>query len=208
MEKREVSWGIVIVLLIFFLPAGLYFLAKKSETNTMAGTLLQIFGWINVIIAVVCFLVMIDPEYATGGEGWFVLFFGIFAVLFIGIGFRNKRRIARCKKLIDYVTVHKIYEIDKIASLENSNFEAVVKDLKFIYNAGYLIQFTYLDIPNRVIVHRNQQNNNQNNGVQIPVANQPTEKTVSVRCSGCGANVKVVVGSVTECEYCGAPINA
>jgi hypothetical protein len=33
-------------------------------------------------------------------------------------------------------------------------------------------------------------------------------KSVTVLCSGCGANNVVVVGSVSECEYCGTPINA
>ncbi len=262
MEKREVSWAPVLIGLFLFFPVGLYFLAKKSETSTAAGTLLQVCGWFNAFMAFAMFSVMIDPEYATGGEGWGVLFFAAFTVLFIGIGFKNKRRIRRADKYIAYIKNNGIYSIDKMAELENTNYDAVLKDLKFIFSYSYLTDVAYLDAPNRVVVPKNMQqqgqmnirtnqpnvvaNNSVNNafntmnsttnntvsnttttttstGNSTTTTNTTTSRTVYgntpnnltnvnrtqvVRCSGCGANSTVTVGVPTECEYCGAPLNA
>ncbi len=238
MEKKEVSWVVVIIGLFLFFPVGLYFLAKKSETSIAAGTLIQICGWFNAFMAFIMFTAMIG-EYATGGEGWGVLFFGAFAVVFIYIGFKNKKRLRRSEKYINYIKNHRLYSIDKIAELENTSFDAVVKDLKFIFSYSFLSEVAYLDAPNRVVVPKNMQEsrpvNNVLNAVNNTVSNITTtttttgnsttttsrtvlgntpnnveniNRTTVVRCSGCGASSTVTVGSTTECEYCGAPINA
>ncbi len=283
MVKREVPWVAVILGIFFLPPLGLYFLVKKSETSRVAGLLSQIYGWSNVPMALLFFAMMIYPDtsyssYTTPMSmritfGVIGLIISGIAYLFIMIGTRNKKRILRCNKYVDYVRNHKLYSLDKIAELESTSYEAVLGDFKYIFEYDYLSEEAYLDTPNRVVVPKNvyqnsrvnimsnQPNinseelvndivsdafsavnsafNNVNNTVNNtttrtstntttntsdnttttntttsrtiytnnPINGASVNRTKVVACGGCGASCKVTVGSTTECEYCGSPIN-
>ena len=119
---------------------------------------------------------------------------------------KTKKTAIKYKKYIDIVVNQNVKSIDNVASAVGLSYDVVAKDLQDMINIGYL-RDAYIHQGNREIILK------QNEPAPITYAQtvapgQAAPQTIATRCPGCGANNVVAIGRVSECEYCGTPINA
>ncbi len=117
---------------------------------------------------------------------------------------QTKGTAEKYKKYIDIVINRNERSLDNIAYAVGLPYDIVAKDLQDMINIGYL-RGAFINHGNREISFEQRQ---PAVVVQQAAPGQVPVQTQAVRCPGCGANNVVVVGRVTECEYCGTPINA
>lgn len=208
MEKKGTSWGWIIFWLIIFWPIGLFLVINKFSTDKsalMSGKtgLLSVIGWILTVIGVIGFY----SELSDGLSGSGILL----ALLFLGGGVlllrkvsKTKKTAIKYKKYIDIVVNQNVQSIENVASAVGSSYDDVAKDLQNMINIGYL-KDAFIHHGNREIVLKQRETVVY---TQNAVFGQSAPQTKATRCPGCGANNVVVVGRVSECEYCGIPINA
>lgn len=210
MEKKGTSWGWIIFWLIIFWPVGLFLLVKKLLTDKsalMSGKtwIVSAIGWFFVIIGGMGFIGTVSDVSADGAGGTIIgiaMFVG--GVLVLRKASKTKKTAARYKKYIDLAMNQNVRGIDNIAASVVLPYDIVVKDLQDMINIGYL-EDAYIDQGNCEIVLKRV---GPVSYTQAPTNERADTPKIAVRCSGCGANNVVAVGSVSECEYCGTPINA
>lgn len=125
--------------------------------------------------------------------------FAAYGAAFFIIGILLKAKIQRFKNYIDLITNHNITSFDKIAQNTNRSPKYVERDIKAMIRTRLFVN-AYIE-----------------NGSIIIKGIEPIEKNTSskpgsaevkiVICNSCGAKNRVTVGTVEECEYCGAPIS-
>lgn len=218
MEKKSTSWGWIVFWLIFFWPAGLYLLVKKTTTDKsalMSGKTkgLSILGWtITILMGIVLFTTItdnVDDGFSSGFLA-FLMFLG--GILLIRRSKHIKKTSKKYKKYINMVINQNISNLDTIASALAIPYDEVVIDLEKMIDLGFLPNF-YLNkgirelCSNRPIDYGTKTTQQRTNVPVQPMQSTKEIQTNSTQCSSCGANNIVVVGQVTECEYCGNPIN-
>lgn len=210
MENKGTKWGWIIFWLIIFWPVGLYLLVKKLATDQsalMSGktSTLSAVGWVLIAFGVIGFFTELsDTPDATGVILGFLFVIG--GVLLLRKVSTTKKTAVKYKKYIDTVVNQNIRSIDNIASIVGLPYDVVAKDLQDMINIGYL-KDAYIHQSNREIILK-QQEQEPTTYTQGVYTDQTAPQTKAARCPGCGANNVVVVGRVSECEYCSTPINA
>lgn len=210
MENKGTKWGWIIFWLIIFWPVGLYLLVKKLATDQsalMSGktSTLSAVGWVLIAFGVIGFFTELsDTPDATGVILGFLFVIG--GVLLLRKVSTTKKTAVKYKKYIDTVVNQNIRSIDNIASIVGLPYDVVSKDLQDMINIGYL-KDAYIHQSNREIILK-QQEQEPTTYTQGVYTDQTAPQTKAARCPGCGANNVVVVGRVSECEYCSTPINA
>lgn len=208
MENKGTKWGWIIFWLIIFWPVGLYLLIKKLATDQsalMSGktSTLSAVGWVLIAFGVIGFFTELsDTPDATGVILGFVFVIG--GVLLLRKVSKTKKTAVKYKKYIDTVVNQNIRSMDNIASILALPYDVVAKDLQEMIDIGYL-KDAYIHQSNREIVLKQQETATY---TQETFTEQTAPQTKAARCPGCGANNVVVVGRVSECEYCSTPINA
>ena len=210
MASKGTSWGWIIFWLIIFWPVGLYLDIKKMSVDKsamMSGktSSVSINGWILVVFGVIGLLgVLTDPSDidAAGVFIGFALIAG--GVLLLLKTSKIKKTAIKYKNYIDIVINHEDRSIDNISSSLGLSYDIVLKELQNMIEIGYL-RDAYIHHSNREIVFKKHEPAVQ---AQSSMSAQGEFNTTAVQCPGCGANNVIVVGRVTECEFCGTPIKA
>jgi len=215
MEKKGASWGWIIFWLIIFWPVGLLLVVKKLATDKsalMSGKTgaLSVIAWVLIVIGGLGFIGMLsdtsgDSEGVAGGIV-IVLAMVVGGILLLRKASKTKKTAARYKKYIDIVINQNVRSIDNIASAVGLSYNVATKDLQDMVNNGYL-KDAYIHQGNREIILK-QYEPAPVAYAQTAVVEQSAPQTTVTRCPGCGANNVVAVNRVSECEYCGTPINA
>lgn len=208
MEKKTIGWGWIVFWCFFFPPAGLFLGIRKlivERASVKSGNIKALFiiGGTSILIAMTNVLNMgIENRSNAGLSRSMFLIFGIFMCC---RAIKTKRNAARYKKYADIVVNKKVNNIDNIASVVGSSYKVVEKELQKMIDIGYL-KDAYIQQGSHEIFLRQFQSGpvTYTNNTE---AKQTAPKTVAVRCPGCGANNVVTVGKVSECEYCGTPLN-
>ncbi len=104
-------------------------------------------------------------------------------------------RLFRCYSPI--LSADPIHSLGQLASSVGSSMDAVKKNVEEMIKRGFFIN-TYIDYSNNCVVFSNGET------VNFTVNTQMKLEYSSVICKGCGASNKVLLGSVSECEYCGS----
>lgn len=208
MENKGTKWGWIIFWLIIFWPVGLYLLVKKLATDQsalMSGktSKLPVVGWGLIAFGVMGFFVEFSDTPDASGL-MLGLAFVIGGVLLILKVSKTKKTAVKYKKYIDTVVNQNIRSIDNIASIVGLPYDVVAKDLQDMIDAGYL-KDAYIHQSNREIILKQQETATY---TQETYTDQTAPQTKAARCPGCGANNVVIVGQVSECEYCSTPISA
>lgn len=219
MEKKGTKWGWIIFWLIIFWPVGLFLVIKKLATDKsalMSGktTGLSVIGWILIAWSSLLLITVVSSPSDFKSDGALV-FFMVLLPLAGGIALlrkasKIKKLAARYKTYIDIVVNRNVKSIDNIASATGLSYDAATKDLQDMINIGYL-KDAYIHQGNREIILKHQKPTPvayAQMKVVKQAAPQAAPQTKAARCPGCGANNVVAVGRVSECEYCGTPINA
>lgn len=212
-SKKSSSWTVVILLLIFFWPIGLYLLYKKVTGDKTAALqnskVLNTVGWVFAVLAVIYIFMAVSGGMETSDALGAFVFFGAGGALMIYGAKRMKKNSEKLKKYISIVINNNQTSIDNIAAAIPIDYEQAKNDLQKMIDNGYF-QGAYIDTANREIVLPTNENSQPMNISEdtAPRENenmsQPGFKVVI--CKNCGANNKVIEGTVCECEYCGSPL--
>ena len=107
-----------------------------------------------------------------------------------------KENGGRYKKYIELIINQNQVYINNIATAVGVSREIATKDLQKMIETGYFAG-ARIDVDQGIIIlpQRTAMYVSQSPDIQ------PQEKVV--QCQSCGANNKITVGQVSECEYCG-----
>jgi Zn finger protein HypA/HybF involved in hydrogenase expression len=209
MEKKGTSWGWIIFWLIIFWPVGLFLVIKKvanDKSVLMSGKTgaLPVVGCILIVIGAVGAIGTIANS-SDGAAGAIIMGLAMVVggILLLQKSSKMKKTAAKYKKYIDIIVNQNVRSIDNIAASIGLSYDVAAKDLQDMINIGYL-KDAYVNQGNREIVFKQ----NEPAAYLQATEGQANAQKIAVRCPGCGANNVVVVGRVSECEYCGTPINA
>ncbi|NLJ41100.1 MAG: hypothetical protein GX352_05750 [Clostridiales bacterium] len=210
-NKKTHSWGWTIFWLIIFWPVGLFMLIKKLSTDKSAmmgdkTNKLAIVGWVLVAFGAIGFI----GGISDGEPGSMIV-----ALLFLAGGILVLRKATATKKLaekykryIQIVVNQRETNIDTIASAVGLPYNTVIYDLEQMIDIGYL-KDAYIHQTNHEIVMKgtSEQPVCEQNFAFVQGAPGGSVESKAVSCPGCGAYNTVIVGRVTECEYCGTPMS-
>lgn len=208
MENKGTKWGWIIFWLIIFWPVGLHLLVKKLATDQsalMSGktSKLPVVGWGLIAFGVMGFFVEFSDTPDASGL-MLGLAFVIGGVLLLLKVSKTKKTAVKYKKYIDTVVNQNVRSMDNIASILALPYDVVAKDLQEMIDIGYL-KDAYIHQSNREIILKQQETATY---TQETYTDHTAPQTKAARCPGCGANNVVIVGQVSECEYCSTPISA
>lgn len=211
--KKSKSWTLIIVLLIFVWPVGLFFLVQKLRNDKTAvfqkssvlkyiSYVLIGFGAISIILTLTGQMEQTVDGVTTVVTGSDMIFYIVVSLLFIAGGvliLRKSRSIeAERKQYRDYISLivnSKVTSIAKISSTLAISATQVTQDLQNMIDKGYF-QNAYIDKTKQCIVL---ENHSQNVTTQENIDNDFR----TVVCPGCGAQNVIKGHGTTECEYCG-----
>lgn len=199
--KKSTSWGWIAFWFILFWPVGVFLMLKKLSSDksaTMNSTkilpvvslVLMGVGVIYLILAITDDSSMIPAAIVFGAPGIWLFFKAR----------KTKATGERYKKYIALIVNQSQTSIDNIASAVGVSYEIAVKDLQKMIDTDYFAG-AYIDVAQREIVLMKA---TPRQIIQDPAAAQAREKVVA--CGSCGANNRVTVGRIAECEYCGSPL--
>jgi len=208
MEKKGTSWGWIVFWLVIFWPVGLFLAIKKltiDKSALMSGKTrsFTIIGWIMIVFGGLLLIGSVEDD----PEGFMILWaLGLIigGIVLLVKASKTKKIAVKYKQYIDIVVNQNVRSIDNIASTVGLSYNIVAKDLQNMIDIGYL-RDAYIHHSNREIAFKQHESTVY---AQATTVGQVAPQTIAVRCPGCGANNVVVVGKVSECEYCGNAINA
>lgn len=200
------SWPVIILLLCFFWPVGLYLIIKRVSLDKTAviknssGKGLKITGIVLIVLGGFGILGSFDPfDFGT-----LVVF-----VFFIvgGIVLMNKAKKIQAegesiKQYLSIVVNGNVRQLDAIASTTGKSYDVVHNDIKNMIDKGFL-KNAYIDEGAREIVLPSTVPTTQNT-INTTANAAPIQSRI-VTCPCCGAN-NTVLGDMGECEYCGSPL--
>ena len=202
-EKKTRSWGWVIFWFILFWPVGLILLFRKINSDRATilkdGKKVTIMSVVLMGLGVLIFMAILGGSTDTYTFLWaFALIGGGIWVFFVA----RKMKIdgERYKKYITLVVNQNQTSIDNIAPNVGVSYEVAANDLQKMIDLGYFIG-GYINVAQREIVLSKTAPQQSS---QTDTATQVQEKVTT--CRSCGANNRVIVGRIVECEYCGSPL--
>ena len=206
-NKKSMSWAIVILVLIFFWPVGVYLLYRKVTGDRASALknskILRNVGFVFLGFAIIYIFMVISGQM---DDAWTAAaFFGIGGGVLVYAAKRLKMTGEKFKKYINIVINNNQTSIDNIAAAIPISYDKAAKDLQEMINKGYFSN-AYIDVSNTEIILPSyiKQQSERNGSLKN---NNEQAKVKSVICKNCGGNNEVIEGQVCECEYCGSPIN-
>lgn len=206
---KWLSWPVIIITFIFFWPLGIYFiwkridLDKKSQLNL--GRNLIITGLVLIGLSIIyLFAAVGDPAITVGEMISAVLLMGSSGAGLIILGKRSKKNAEKIKKYISLVVNQEVTSIEDIATAMALPYEITQKDIQKMIDKGYFAGAYINEISKEIVLPNNHKQDYKKQ--EYINANKPNAEMLVVTCKGCGANNKVLKGSVVECEFCGSPV--
>lgn len=201
------SWPTIIIALCCFWPVGLFLLVKRlsmdKQTAMGSGKLIRGLGIGAIAIAVIAFLGCLSDGF-DGDSFIGILFFAIAGYFLLKLSKKTRKEAEDVKKYLAIIVNGNVRQLDVIATSTNKTYDVVVKDVQKLIDKGYL-KNAYISEGTREIVFATP-------AVAAPAAAPARTSTAAaapqprvVACPCCGAN-NTIVGSIGECEYCGAPL--
>ncbi|ODU55898.1 MAG: hypothetical protein ABT01_05110 [Clostridium sp. SCN 57-10] len=210
--KKPSVWGWVLFWLIVFWPAGLILLFKKSNDKaalmspTKAAT---VFTWILIVFGSLMLLANIERFFADFSIAVIFLAWVVGGVLILLKIRKTKAKAEQYKKYLNAIVNVGERSIDNIASAVSVTYGQAQADIQAMIDVGFL-SGAYIHEGNRAVVLSQDIQAEQPAYVAAPSASgqlDTRQQPRSVRCPGCGASNVVIGGRITECEYCGTPLN-
>ncbi|WP_099205248.1 hypothetical protein [Scatolibacter rhodanostii] len=216
MQKKQISWGRVIFWLLLLWPVGIFLLFKKASTDKsilMSGKTgaISAVGWFFVIAG--GYIIMKSENLSEKYPSLVLIALAMFiaGIMVLRKASKIKRAAVRYNLYTQLVVNQNVRSIDSIVNSVGFRYNTVVKDLQNMINTSCL-EDAYLNQEKREIVLAwstpiSDTPTSVISDTQTSVQDRARMRRIAVKCSGCGANNVVAVGSVSECEYCGTPIS-
>lgn len=200
------SWGVIVLALIFFWPAGLALLVLRMNHSKSSVT----FGKSQKTLLNVAagFLFFIAFGMFVSDEPFMGILFILGGIVVLYFSRKASRRSERYRQYINMIVNQEIQSIDTIAAMNNTSYETVLSDLNKMVEQG-ILKNAVIDQMSRTVIVPNARPVEQpqmayGGGVSSAVSAQK----ITVSCPGCGAKMAVAKGSVCNCEYCDTPVSA
>jgi len=200
-NKKNTSWTPVILWLIFFWPVGIYFLIRRLNTDKSAsmtsGNAMLYTSYGLIAFGVVGFFAFLSDAEAELAHFVILALFAAGGIYLYPIAKKAKKEAERNKKYIAIVVNGSETVISRIASAAGVSESVAINDLQNMIDKGYF-EGAYINLGNRTIVMPER--------VLEAQTGDAVAQTKVVACSYCGANNRVAVGRVSDCEYCSMPL--
>lgn len=202
--KWWLSWPFIIVAFIFFWPAALFLIWKRTtidkKASILSGNILTLLGYVSLAIIALGIFVSIFQGFKSNDVRsiTFFLFAGVGLLL---LGRKVNANAEKSKKYISIIVNNGIIDIDNIAATIPTSYAKARNDLQNMINKGFF-QGAYINDSERQIVLPNRHEGSSSN----ENSTEKTSKVHVVTCNSCGAQNSIASGSVGECEYCGSKI--
>lgn len=174
-----------------------------NEYKKITGILMTVFGSFSIIFGLIGFSI----EFSNPNEDLIVgILLGIF---FIGLGFGLcffgiKRFILsqKCNRLAKYVNTLGITSFYNLSQKMNTNMDKL-----HIYISESLARNLingYVDYESQKIIL----NNDKRNIMHTPSQDKTNySRGLVIKCKNCGAENTIINNQISNCEYCGSPLN-
>ena len=212
--RKAASWGVIILLWIFFFPAAIVLTVIKVKnekhnyvSNSKASRITG-YVWIGIgliyTIAGITGGLEVEPGESVVGPIILmdVICFGI-GIPFVYMGYKYKKLGKRNNKYIDLINAGEL-DLNNIAHVVGVTSNVVSKDIKDMIEDGYFKGAYVNDYTKQLIMPSKIDPNTQ--GFTKNVINQARAVNKVVKCPNCGATCNIIVGAKNECEYCGTPL--
>lgn len=194
------SWALVIFLLIIFWPVGVYFLIRKlsgdRKASLSSGRKMTIWGWVIAGMGIISWTSLMEDGIIDGTLG--MLFFVSLGLTLVYIGKKSSINAAKYKKYIDLIVNRRLRSIATISSAIPVAHDSAIKDIKEMIDKGFF-EDAYINYNLDKIVFSEEDDADER-------VKQHKVDMIVVPCNGCGANNKVEIGQVEQCQYCGSLI--
>lgn len=193
--KKTTSWAAIIVGLVFFLPVGIYLLAKKvteeKDSYQQNGKALTILALVLFCMIPIYFIFAFTGELryedgtpAYGAAFMMAIILGVGGIFSLTKGNQYIQRGQKYDQYISQLSPQHPVELRELASELKLPINTVISDLQCMIDTGY--------IPNAYIDH-----------IRMRLAPKPVRHfTTQVICSACGGTNQVEPGKSAACEYC------
>lgn len=198
-RHNGIPWGIIVLLVFFCWPLGLYLVYRKAQKNKTAAlknsTWLKVIGWFWFALGFFSLLSIVEePSDIYWPAAIFIL------AVFLGGGIvmivtakKLKKQGLLYKRYIDIIVNDEKYKIKEIAEILQVDREQVIRTLKQMIELGFFVN-AKLDLERYEIIIRKK-------GEPLEIEKTLQNATI-VECKCCGAKNVVPLGSIQPCEYC------
>jgi hypothetical protein len=209
-EKKTPGWAGIIVWLILFWPVGMILLFKRLNDKTALmseKTKAPVTAaWILIALGVISLLQNIE-QISTNFSSCSISILCIVGGVLILLKIRKSKEKAELyKKYLNAIVNVGERNIENIASAISVTYAEAQRDIQAMIDVG-LLKGAYIHEGNRKVVLSQDVQAQQPVYATDATHGQATPQDKAIRCPGCGANNIVNGGRITECEYCGTPIN-
>lgn len=206
--KKPSGWGWIIFWLIFFWPVGLFLLFKKFNDKTVlisAKKAPTVAAWVLIAFGSLMLLTNIKNFFTDFFVSVIFLAWVVGGVLILQKVRKTKAKAEQYKRYLNVIVNGDERSIDNVASAVSATYGQAQANIQAMIDEGFL-KGAYINERNRTVVLSQDARTTR---PVYTVAGQPDiqQQPRSVRCPGCGANNVVFGGQITECEYCGTPVN-
>jgi len=216
------AMGWIIFWIIICWPLGFLFLIRKMNTDKSAimkySKTYMVVSYIMIGLGIFYAAIAFTGNFTSAenaanntAAGFVLLFlFGGGGVLLNLYARKIRKTGEKYKKYISLIINQNQSSIDNIASAAGVSYATATKDLQKMINIGYF-GGAVIDVSQRVIistrfVSRRVSTNASLSARANVIASTVQEHMKIVACGSCGANSKVTIGQIAECDYCGSAL--
>lgn len=209
--KKSPGWGWAVFWLVFLWPLGLFLVLRKYNHKTVimsASKAPMVAAWILISLGVITLLsntqrLSTDYFVTLALVSWVVG-----GVLILIKTKKIKVKAEQYQKYLNRILNCGERNLDNLASAASVTYGQAQTDIQAMIDGGYL-QGAIQEANRTIVLVQDMQAAPPPYTVAPAAPSQPDlrQQSRSVRCPGCGANNVVSGGRITECEYCGTPLN-
>lgn len=220
--KNTSSWLVILTLVFFVWPLGLYLMYRKVKNDKIASLKnsmwLRKFGifWTGLGVLLLGSLVVEGTENVF----WPAVVLAFFVFIVGGIAMlqssgKLQQQGVMYKQYIEIVVNQQVRKISEISKQVGKDRELVIKQLQQMIDVGFFknaeIDFQVYEIilngtqKQKVPLQNTKENKKQDaTGMSASQAQEQQQRVVV--CNGCGAKNVVTVNRICYCEYCDSPL--
>lgn len=174
-------------------------------------------GWFFLVIFGACTLMYpFDADLQEDGIGMLIMciVFDVISIALIMASRKRKKLIAEFKKYVSILSTDPSGSIANLAAAEGTSQDVVKANLELMIKRKYFVNAYINQETNCIIIggNRNQVPTSASAGQMGDNVSKTSGESkvplIPVTCKCCGGMNKVAKGSVSECDFCGSPIDA
>lgn len=217
------SWPAIVVGFILFWPVGLALLIFRLRQDRKlllnAGRLMTFVGYALGVLIIFGIIGTYQNGDLDGGTITVFVFLVLAAVALVFFGRKFRRMGSVFKEYIELIVNQEVRKIEMICERTGKSYTEVYNDVEEMIEKGYFKR-AYINDRHEIIFGIKEGEKTILDEIEDMfdepgrvldemegASEAPAQKRMTVvKCKGCGANNEVVVGRVSECEYCGSKI--